>query len=132
MFRVVEPADTFEDVVDTAPGEPPVGAAAAHRNSGQEQRGGLVGGVERSFHLQVAGQGTAGVDGQEHCALGSSLAPNTHHPGPAGRTQQCWSGRLDLIDVKQHKFEASEPNSSSKGCRFGLVALKTGPKPPDE
>ena len=52
--------------------------------------------------------------------------------GPAGRTQQCWSGRLDLIDVKQHKFEASEPNSSSKGCRFGLVALKTGPKPPDE
>ena len=49
VFRVVEPADTFEDGVDTAAGESPVRAAAAHRSGGQEQRGGLGGGVERSF-----------------------------------------------------------------------------------
>ena len=100
MFCVVEPADTFEDGVDAAAGEAPVGAAAAHRSGGQEQRGGLVGGVERSFYLQVVGEGVVGVDGEEHGSLGFSFAPNTHDPGPAGSTQQCWLDRLDLVDVK--------------------------------
>ena len=51
VFSVVEPADAFEDGVDTTAGEPPVRAAAAHRCGGQEQCGGLAGGVERSFLL---------------------------------------------------------------------------------
>ena len=50
----------------------------------------------------------AGVDGQEHGALGFPLAPNTHDPGTAGRTQQCWLSGLDLVEVNQHKFLASE------------------------
>ena len=49
VFRVVEPADTFEDGVDTASREAPVRAAAVHRSGGQKQRGGLAGGVDRSF-----------------------------------------------------------------------------------
>ena len=109
VFCVVEPADAFEDGVDAAAGEPPVGAAAAHRSCGQEQRGGIAGGVERSFHLQLVGEGVAGVDGQEHCALCFSLALNTHDPGTAGGTQSRWLSGLDLVEVKQDEFEPSEP-----------------------
>ena len=36
------------------------------------------------------------------------FAPDTHESGTAGGTQLRWLSGLDLVEVKQHEFEASE------------------------
>ena len=58
-FRVVSPADVFQDAIDRSYGQPPIFPPGTQRSGAQQQRGGGLGGVAWTFLLQVVGLASA-------------------------------------------------------------------------